>query len=80
MGLMGLVIFVLLPLVNVLPSLSLVLLSLGWMFRDGLALVLSAATGLAGLAYGLAMAHLAWVWITPYIDLSRAVVWLQDWL
>jgi hypothetical protein len=58
-GLMGLVIFVPLPLGNVLPSLSLVLLSLGWMFRDGLALVLSAATGLAGVAYGLSMGHLA---------------------
>jgi hypothetical protein len=79
-GLMGLVIFVPLPLGNVLPSLSLVLLSLGWMFRDGLALVLSAATGLAGVAYGLSMAHLAWVWITPYLDLSRAVGWLQNWL
>jgi hypothetical protein len=79
-GLMGLVIFVPLPLGNVLPSLSLVLLSLGWMFRDGLALVLSAATGLAGVAYGVSMAHLAWVWITPYVDLSQAVGWLQSWL
>jgi hypothetical protein len=56
---MGLVIFVPLPLGNVLPSLSLVLLSLGWMFRDGLALLLSTATGLAGVAYGLSMGHLA---------------------
>lgn len=58
-GLMGLVIFVPLPLGNVLPSLSLVLLSLGWMFRDGLALLLSTATGLAGVAYGVSMWHLA---------------------
>jgi hypothetical protein len=58
-GLMGFVIFVPLPFGNVLPSLSLVLLSLGWMFRDGLALVLSTLTGLAGVAYGLSMAHLA---------------------
>lgn len=58
-GLMGLVIFVPLPLGNVLPSLSLVLLSLGWMFRDGLALLLSTATGFAGVAYGVSMGHLA---------------------
>jgi len=58
-ALMGLVIFVPLPLGNVLPGLSLVLLSLGWMFRDGLALLLSTATGLAGLAYGVSMGHLA---------------------
>jgi len=42
-----------------LPSLSLVLLSLGWMFRDGLALLLSTAIGLAGVAYGVSMGHLA---------------------
>jgi hypothetical protein len=58
-GLMGLVIFVPLPLGNVLPSLSLVLLSLGWMFRDGLALLLSTAVGLVGVAYGLSVGHLA---------------------
>lgn len=58
-GLMGLVIFVPLPLGNVLPGLSLVLLSLGWMFRDGLALLLSTATGLAGVAYGISVGHLA---------------------
>lgn len=77
-GLMGLVIFVPLPLGNVLPSLSLVLLSLGWMFRDGLALLLSTVTGFAGVAYGLSMAHLAWVWITPYLDLSTVSRWLQN--
>jgi hypothetical protein len=58
-ALMGLVIFAPLPLGNVLPSLSLVLLSLGWMFRDGLALLLSSATGLAGVAYGVSIGHLA---------------------
>lgn len=58
-ALMGLVIFVPLPLGNVLPSLSLILLSLGWMFRDGLALLLSGAVGLSGLIYGLYVAHWA---------------------
>jgi hypothetical protein len=69
-GLMGLVIFLPLPLGNVLPSLSLILLSLGWMFRDGLALLLSTATGLAALAYGVSLWHLvaqalgqAWAWL-----------------
>ena len=58
-ALMGFVIFVPLPFGNVLPSVSLVLLSLGWMFRDGLALLLSTAVGLVGVAYGLSVGHLA---------------------
>lgn len=29
--------------------------------------------GLAGMAYGVSMAHLAWVWITPYADLNHTV-------
>jgi hypothetical protein len=58
-GLMALVIFLPLPLGNVLPSLSLVLLSLGWMFRDGLALLLSAATGVGALGYAVTFGHLA---------------------
>jgi hypothetical protein len=53
---MGLVIFLPLPLGNVLPALSLILLSLGWMFRDGLALLLSCAIGAAALAY------VVWLW------------------
>ena len=44
-ALMGVVIFLPLPFGNVLPSISLVLLSLGWMFRDGLALLASAVVG-----------------------------------
>lgn len=55
-ALMGLVIFLPLPLGNVLPALSLILLSLGWMFRDGLALLLSCATGAAAVAY------VIWLW------------------
>lgn len=50
-ALMGFVIFLPLPMGNVLPSLSLILLSLGWMFRDGVALLLSTLTGLAALVY-----------------------------
>jgi hypothetical protein len=59
-GLMGLVIFLPLPLGNVLPSLSLVLLSLGWMFRDGLALLASAVVGSGAVAFALAFGHLLW--------------------
>jgi hypothetical protein len=57
-ALMGIVIFLPLPLGNVLPSLSLILLSLGWMFRDGLALLTSIFTGLIALAYGVSLWHL----------------------
>jgi hypothetical protein len=77
-GLMGLVIFVPLPLGNVLPSLSLVLLSLGWMFRDGLALVLSAAAGLAGVAYGVSMGHLA-VQALGLMMAKDPLRWLSSW-
>ena len=58
-ALMGALIFLPLPLGNVLPGTSLMLLSLGWLFRDGLALLLSAATGMAGVGYALSMGHLA---------------------
>jgi len=52
-ALMALLIMLPLPLGNVLPALSLVLLSLAWMFRDGLLLLLSALPGVGGwvLAY-----------------------------
>jgi hypothetical protein len=58
-GLMALLIFLPLPLGNVLPGTSLMLLGLGWLFRDGLALLLSAATGMAGVGYAVSVAHLA---------------------
>lgn len=69
-ALMGCVIFLPLPLGNVLPSTSLMLLSLGWLFRDGLALLLSAATGVAGVGYAISMGHLvvaAWQHMGHYI-------------
>ncbi|MGS5089978.1 exopolysaccharide biosynthesis protein [Hydrogenophaga sp. A37] len=71
-ALMAVVIFLPLPLGNVLPSLSLILLSLGWMFRDGVAMLLSAATGVGALGYVVSLGHLltgllvkAWAW-WPY--------------
>jgi hypothetical protein len=69
-ALMAAVIFLPLPLGNVLPSLSLILLSLGWMFRDGVALMVSALTGLAALAYTASLAHL----LVQLVD--RAQAWL----
>jgi hypothetical protein len=47
-----------LPLGNVLPSLSLVLLGLGWMFRDGLAMLLATAVGAAAVGFAILMADL----------------------
>jgi hypothetical protein len=54
---MGLVIFVPLPLGNVLPSQSLILLSLRWIYREGVALILTTITGFAWVAYGVSMGH-----------------------
>lgn len=58
-ALMAALIFLPLPLGNVLPGTSLMLLSLGWLFRDGIALLLSAATGAAGVGYAISVGHLA---------------------
>lgn len=58
-ALMGALIFLPLPLGNLLPGTSLMLLSLGWLFRDGLALLVSAATGVVGVGYAVSMGHLA---------------------
>ena len=69
-ALMALLILLPLPLGNVLPGASLVLLSLGWMFRDGVALIASLVLGSAALAFALLMSHLllasgeaAWNWL-----------------
>ena len=58
-ALMAALIFLPLPLGNLLPGTSLMLLSLGWLFRDGLALLLSAATGAVGVGYAVSVGHLA---------------------
>lgn len=54
-ALMGVVIFLPLPFGNVLPSISLILFSLGWMFRDGLAQLASILAGLVAIAYGISL-------------------------
>lgn len=57
-ALMALLIVLPLPLGNVLPSLSLVLLGLGWMFRDGLAMLLATVVGAAAIGFAVLMADL----------------------
>ena len=57
-ALMAALIFIPLPLGNVLPAISLVLLSLGWMFRDGLALLLSGVAGVGAAVYAVSLSHL----------------------
>lgn len=59
-AIMGFVIFLPIPFGNVLSSLSLVALSLGWMFRDGVALVLSTLLGVAALALTATFSQLLW--------------------
>jgi hypothetical protein len=54
---MGFLIFLPLPLGNVLPALSLALFCLGWMFRDGVALVLSLLVGVSAIGFALLMGH-----------------------
>lgn len=70
-ALMAVIIFLPLPLGNVLPSLSLILLGLGWMFRDGLALLVATTAGAGALAYTVAFGQVAidliqrgWLWLT----------------
>jgi hypothetical protein len=55
---MAAVIFIPLPFGNVLPAISLVLLSLGWMFRDGLALLLACVAGAGAMVYMVSFSHL----------------------
>jgi len=57
-ALMAALIFIPLPFGNVLPAISLVLLSLGWMFRDGLALLLAGLVGVAAMVYAVSFSHL----------------------
>ena len=68
-ALMVAVIYLPLPLGNVLPSLSLVLMSLGWMFRDGLAMLLSTLIGASALAYAV------WLWQLAVAALQPIMAW-----
>lgn len=54
---MGFLIFLPLPLGNVLPASSLLVFSLGWMFRDGVALVASLIIGVLAIGFALLVGH-----------------------
>lgn len=69
-GLMALLILLPLPFGNVLPAISLVLLALGWMFRDGLMLLASLLVGTGAAAFAALASHLmlaaalaGWNWV-----------------
>ena len=66
--LMGFLIFLPIPFGNILPSLSLVSLCLGWMFRDGVALVLSTVFGLAGMVVMAIFSQLLWQMFLKALD------------
>jgi hypothetical protein len=57
-ALMAALIFIPLPFGNVMPAISLVVLSLGWMFRDGLALLLAGVAGVGAAVYAVSFSHL----------------------
>lgn len=69
--LMAGVIFLPLPFGNVLPSVSLILLSLGWMARDGIALLASGVVGVAALAYTVSLGHVALDLLNSGLDRVR---------
>ena len=73
-ALQGFVIFLPLPFGNVLPAISLVLLCLGWMFRDGVAMLGSALFGAAALGYTWAFGHLVWVLVERVWGVAGRVV------
>jgi hypothetical protein len=62
-ALMGVIIFLPVPLGNVLPACSLLALGCGLCARDGLAMMLAAALGLGSTAYAAALAFGMWSWI-----------------
>ena len=67
---MAVIIFLPVPLGNIVCGSSLVLLSLGWMFRDGVALLLSALLGSAGLGWTVGLGWMG----------GRALFAGSDWL
>lgn len=71
-ALMGVLILLPVPMGNVLPGLSLVLFSLGWMFRDGLALLASTALGSGAIGYAVALGELALRYA------GTALAWVQQ--
>jgi hypothetical protein len=62
-ALMGIVIFLPLPLGNVLPALAVTVLGVGVSLRDGAAVVVSVVLAGASMGYAVALAAGAWVWL-----------------
>lgn len=69
---MGVIIFLPIPFGNILPSFSLVALSLAWMFRDGIVLLVSLAIGSAAVVFSVIFGQLAWLMVV------RASQWLMS--
>ena len=61
-ALMAVVIILPIPFGNVLPALALMLLGLGMVFSDGLAVLLAAAIGAGALLYTATLGLAAWAW------------------
>lgn len=59
-ALQALIIFLPVPVGNVLPAFSLVALAMGRLLEDGLALCLSLVLGSMGVAYAVALGHVTW--------------------
>lgn len=70
-ALMGAIIFLPIPLGNVLPSLSVMLIGVGSSVRDGAALLLGWLLGLAAVAYTALLGAGAWTWlVSPALGLT----------
>ena len=57
---MSVLILMPIPFGNLLPGVSLILLSLGWIYKDGVALLLSLVAGAAALGWCALSAHVLW--------------------
>jgi hypothetical protein len=71
-GLMAVLIILPIPFGNVLPALALMLLGLGLVFRDGVAVLLSAALAGGALLYTAGLGVAAWLW-----GLAPLLRWFQ---
>ena len=68
----GLLIILPIPLGNVLPALALMLLGLGMVFRDGIAVLVSATLATSAVLYTAGLGLVAWIW-----GVAPLMRWLQ---
>jgi len=71
-GLMSVLIILPIPLGNVLPALALMLLGLGMVFRDGIAVLVSATLATSAVLYTAGLGLVAWIW-----GVAPLMRWLQ---